>query len=99
MKNLILAALLGALFVFGCATSSVKATEELETYVANMYPGWVIEGQTVMDHDSDSDGYVSADVRIKDPKTGESKMLALNCAANYSYNNGCKARVGGISQG
>ncbi len=43
-------------------------------------------------------GYVSADVRIKNDSTGEEKMLALSCAKIGSFNSGCKARVGGISQ-
>lgn len=81
----------------GCSSAD-KANDGVQEYVSSMYPGWEIEGKQVMDYDSDGDGYVSADVRIKNPTTGEEKMLALSCAKSFSFNQGCKARVGGISQ-
>lgn len=99
MKNkLFLTALVMFAFVLIGCSSSEKATDGVREYVEQLYPGWTIEGQIVKDYDSDGDGYVSADVRIKNPATGEEKMLALDCAKNFTFNNGCKARVGGISQ-
>lgn len=81
----------------GCS-STEKAEDGVQDYVSSLYPGWTIEGSNIMDYDSDGDGYVSADVRIKNPTTGEEKMLALSCAKVGSFNSGCKARVGGLSQ-
>ena len=86
------------LLVVGCSSTD-KANEGVQDYIASLYPGWSIIGSpNVMDYDSDGDGYVSADVRIKNTTTGEEKMLALSCAKTISFNSGCKARIGGISQ-
>jgi len=104
MKNKLFSVLFAVMLVavlsvsVGCSSAG-KAEDGAKEYVAKLYPGWTIEGQVVKDYDSDGDGYVSADVRIKNPTTGEEKMLALNCARVGSFNSGCKARVGGVSQG
>lgn len=99
LSSLILAVLaISVLAVSTGCSSAGKAEDGVQDYVSSLYPGWTVEGSNIMDYDSDGDGYVSADVRIKNPTTGEEKMLALSCAKVGTFNNGCKARVGGISQ-
>jgi len=82
---------------FGCSSAG-KASEGANEYISKLYPGWTVEGMVTKDYDSDDDGYVSVDCRIKNPVTGEEKLLALDCAKVGSFNSGCKARVGGVSQ-
>lgn len=92
---MLVVSLLSAFALVGCS-SQAKAEDSIQEYVSSLYPGWV-EGSSIIPYDTDQDGYVSADVRIKGPN-GEEKMLALSCAKVGSFNSGCKARVGGISQ-
>lgn len=101
MKNkisslILIVALFSAIALVGCS-SEAKAEDGIQEYVSSLYPGWTVEGSSIIPYDTDQDGYVSADVRIKGPN-GEEKMLALSCAKVGSFNSGCKARVGGISQ-
>lgn len=100
LSSLILAILaISVLAVSTGCSSAGKVGDEVQDYVSSLYPGWTIQGEPqIMDYDSDGDGYVSADVRIKNPTTGEEKMLALSCAKLGSLDSGCKARVGGMSQ-
>ena len=88
----ILIAITLPIFIVSCGRGKELATDGVTNYVTTMYPGWRIEGEQIMNRDTDGDGYISADVRIYNPETKESKMLALSC---YAYGSGgCKARVG-----
>ena len=99
LSSLILVVLaISVLFVSAGCSSAGKAENGVQDYVSSLYPGWTIQGFGIAAHDSDGDGYVSADVRIKNPATGEEKMLALSCSKVGSFNSGCKARVGGVIQ-
>lgn len=100
LSSLILVVLaISVLFVSAGCSSAGKAEEDVQNYVSSLYPGWTIQGEPqVMHYDSDGDGYVSADVRIKNDSTGKEKMLALSCTKLGSLDSGCKARVGDMSQ-
>lgn len=82
----------------GSCSNKEKADKAVDEYVANLYPGWTVEGKVTKDFDSNGDGYVSSDVRIKNATTGEEKTLALDCAKAMSFNTGCKQRTLSIGQ-
>jgi hypothetical protein len=93
LATLVMISLIAFLAV-GCSSSG-KATEGANEYVSKLYPGWTVEGIVAKDFDTDQDGYVSTDVRIKNPTTGEEKMLNLDCAKVGSFNSGCKQKIFG----
>lgn len=91
MKVKLIFVALSLMLVVGC-TSTGKADNQSEDYVKKMYPGWVVEGKNVMPFDSNDDGYVSVDVRIKNSSTNEERTLYLECAKAFQMNQGCKER-------
>ena len=91
MKIKLTFATLSLMLVVGCSSTG-KADNQSEDNVNNMYPGWTVAGKNVMPYDSNEDGYVSVDVRIKNTKTDEERTLYLECAKAYQMNQGCKER-------
>jgi len=72
LSSLILVVLaISVLFVSVGCSSAGKAENGVQDYVSSLYPGWTIQGEPqIMNYDSGGDGYVSADVRIKNDSTG-----------------------------
>jgi hypothetical protein len=91
MKIKLTFAILSLMLVVGCSSTG-KADNQSDDYVRSMYPGWAVQGKSVMPFDSNDDGYVSVDVRIKNTKTDEERTLYLECAKAFKMNQGCKER-------
>jgi len=85
-----------ALAMGGCTRGQRKnaVKESAKDYVNDL--GYEFIGASGSTTDSDGDGYIAVDVRVKDDK-GETQLLKLECTFSYvGFETGCKARVQGI---
>lgn len=93
MELIIVVAILGILgaICFGgmssCHNSKGKATEEAQTFAREM--GMKVKGVSCAERDTDGDGYVSCTVSV-DQGDGKTTLEALECAAVWSRNDGCR---------
>lgn len=83
-----------ALAASGCTRSSVKnaVTDSAKEYISEMGYGTFI-GSSSTGTDSDDDGYVTIDVRVKG-NDGREQTLNLECTYSYvGLATGCKEKV------
>lgn len=70
------------------------AVGELQEFLGRMYPDKVVLGHDCVGRDTDGDGYVSCNARVRGKDEPE-ETLSLECASDL-FNNGCKTRAGVI---
>lgn len=76
----------------GQRKDAVKAAAE--EYAQDL--GYTFIGASGSTTDSDGDGYIAVDVRVKDNE-GKTQLLKLECTYSYvGFETGCKTRVQGI---
>jgi hypothetical protein len=76
----------GSAFV-RCTSSGPTATTEAREFAKSM--GMDVSGVTCADRDTDGDGYVSCAIGVK-MKGGGIQLEAIECAAAWSLNEGCR---------
>jgi prepilin-type N-terminal cleavage/methylation domain-containing protein len=63
-----------------------EAQDQVREFADDM--GLELVGATCQNVDSDANGYVSCTVRVREE--GKTKMLPLECATRFSFNEGCR---------
>ncbi len=69
-----------------CRDSRDKATDEANKFLAEL--GIKAHGVSCAQRDSDNDGYVSCTASVEEG--GKMKMMPIECASNWSWNDGCR---------
>ena len=81
----------------GCGYMCDKGAAESEAkeYLAKMFPDKDVIAYSCVGVDSDGDNYVSCTARVKGPGSAE-ETLALECAASFTMQSGCRIQRAGV---
>jgi archaellum component FlaG (FlaF/FlaG flagellin family) len=66
-------------FVLGNQMRSMRGLQKGETYATKMYSDYSIVGENCQGEDSDNNGYVTCNFRLKKQSTQDEKTITLQC--------------------
>lgn len=66
-------------FILGNQMRSMRGLQKGETYVAKMYSDYSVVGENCQGEDSDNNGYVTCNFRLKKESSQEEKTITLQC--------------------
>jgi uncharacterized protein (UPF0333 family) len=68
-----------AYFILGNQMRSVRGLDSGKEYVAKMYSDYSIAGNNCQGEDSNDDGYITCNFRLKEKVSGNEKTVNLQC--------------------
>jgi hypothetical protein len=66
-------------FIFGNQMRSSRGEVMSEKYIGKMYADYQVLGKSCQGEDSDNNGYITCNARIKQDGTGTEKTVTLQC--------------------
>lgn len=76
---LVIVAGLYAYFILGNQARATRGLEKGREYATKMYSDYQVAGENCQGEDTDNNGYVTCNFRLKQPSSGQERTITLQC--------------------